>query len=485
MTALHPIVAFCRDRLRLELWPEQAAILSAIYTEAIRTAVMRLGRRSGKDTMAAAMAAYEATVNAALHLAAVQEGEQVAIVVVASSRAQARVTHRLIRMYLRRAGAAIARDTTDEIELASGIVVMTLPCHAATGRGAAVAVVILSEAAWFVGRDESPLNPKEVWDALVPATAQFPAGRVLVLSTPRWSVGWFADTCERAASGELPDWRHWHRTTAQMNPGDGPGGVSPDFLESERRRDPSSFRREYEAEFDSAIGAALDADAVRGAIRAAGDLPPSAAVDRYVLAMDPAYTGDTWALLVGHRDGPRLIVDRIRGWTGTRGQPVQVEATLDEVALLSQAYHNAPVITDQSAAAIIKQRLRARGVTVIERAWTNEGKVDALAALRRVLYAGQLEIPRHRDLVAELVGLEQRAMPSGRPRIAAPPGGHDDYATTLMALAAHLAPPAGVRVLARDPETGRMAMRLVEAAEWQRSKDAQRERRLAWAGHFD
>jgi hypothetical protein len=36
--------------------------------------------------------------------------------------------------------------------------------------------------------------------------------------------------------------------------------------------------------------------------------------------------------------------------------------------------------------------------------------------------------------VAELVSLEQRPLPSGKPRIAAPPGQHDDYATCLMAL---------------------------------------------------
>jgi hypothetical protein len=47
----------------------------------------------------------------------------------------------------------------------------------------------------FALTDASPISGQEVWGALVPATAQFPEGKVLVLSTPRWSTGWFADLC--------------------------------------------------------------------------------------------------------------------------------------------------------------------------------------------------------------------------------------------------------------------------------------------------
>src|SRR5690348_8210122 len=60
-----PIVAFGRDVLGLKLWPAQAALLSEVYADNIRTCVLRLGRRSGKGRMASVLATYEATVNAA------------------------------------------------------------------------------------------------------------------------------------------------------------------------------------------------------------------------------------------------------------------------------------------------------------------------------------------------------------------------------------------------------------------------------------
>jgi hypothetical protein len=431
-----PIVRFSRDVLGFQLHPGQAEIVEAIYRDGIRTAVLRLGRRSGKGRIAAVVATYEATVNAAVHLSAVPVGERVAIVAVATSQRQARVVHRYIAGFLHRPALAslVVRETNDELELANGVVIVTLPCHAASARGLAIAVVILDEAAWFQGVDGSPLDVGEIWRALVPATAQFPERRVIVASTPRWSTDWFAQLCERAESGEDPETRVWHASTAAMNP-----SISSGFLEAERIRDPAYFRREYEALFDASVSAVFDADLVRAAVRGGDEIAPRPGIG-YVIAADPAFTGDRFAVLVGHRepDG-QVIVDRITSWHGSKAAPVAIDPTLDAIATMAGTYNGALVLIDQFSAEPIRQGLHRRGVWVEERPWSNESKVDAVAAVRRTLYAGRLSIPRHRDLIAELVTLEQRPTLSGRPRIAAPGRAHDDYATGLLALVAHLA----------------------------------------------
>jgi hypothetical protein len=434
MSAL-PIVRFARDVLGFELYPRQAAILEEMYRDGIRTAVLRLGRRSGKGRMAAVVAVFEATVNAPAHLAAVPSGERISIVVVATSQAQARIVHRYIRSFLEAPALAplVVRDVEDEIELSSGISIVTLPCSGRSTRGQAVAVLVMDEAAWFIDSDGSPLAAEEIWQALAPATAQFPAGRVLVLSTPRWSSGWFADLCTRAASGAFPDMRAWHATTAEMNP-----RIPSSFLAGERDKDPDAYRREYEAEFDSGIGAVFDADLLRAAVRPGPDVKPPRSDATYVVAVDPAFTGDAFGLLVGHRDGDQVVVDLVRGWHGSRKTPVAIDPTLDEITAISEAYGRAAVVIDQFAAEAIRQGLADRGVTVLARPWSNETKIDAVAAVRRCLYAGALELPDHPTLLAELVGLEQHLLPSGRPRIAAAGGGHDDYAMSLMALVLEL-----------------------------------------------
>jgi hypothetical protein len=425
------IVRFAREVLGFDLYPLQSEILTAIYHDGIRTAVLRLGRRSGKGRMAAVVAVFEATVNSLAHLAAVPPGERISIAVVAPALEEARIVHRFVRSFLEAPALAplVVRDVLDEIELSNGISIVTMPCSARSTRGQVVAVLILDEGAFFIDSDGSPLAAEEIWRALAPATAQFPAGRILVLSTPNWSTGWFADLVAQASSGEFPDMRAWHATTAAMNP-----SIPASFLAAERAKDPDLFAREYEAGWDAGGGAVFPAELIRAAVREGPDFYPPRSDATYVIAVDPAFTGDTFGLLVGHREGDQVVVDLVRGWHGSRHAPVAIDPTLDEIAAIAGAYGRAPVLIDQFAAEAIRQGLAVRGVAVLARPWTNDSKVNAVAAVRRCLYAGALDLPDHRLLVAELIGLEQRLLPSGRPRIAASGGGHDDYATALMAL---------------------------------------------------
>jgi hypothetical protein len=432
-----PIVGFVSDVLGMTPRPAQAALLSELYADAVRTGVLRLGRRSGKDRIASWVATYEATANADRHTAHVPPSELVGIAIVANSQRQARIIHRWCRDYLRREGLAhlIARDTDDELELTNGMVIVTMPCTARSTRGYAIAVVIFDEAAWYVDTDGSPLSGDELWQALVPSTAQFPDGKVLVLSTPRWASGWFAQLCRQAASGQHPDMRHWWATTRTMNP-----AISEDFLESERAKDPAAYLREYEARFASGVGAALDGEAVRGSMRA-GFRQPSMG-QTYVVAIDPAVSGDTWSLLVGHRegfgDGATIVVDLAKGWTGNKRQPLDVRAVLDDVAEVARSYHQAPVVLDQFGQEFVAQGLTERGIVATRQPWTNELKAESLSSLRAYLNTGRLSLPDHPAMLAELMSLEQTVLPSGKPRIAAPPGQHDDYAMALLGLVSQL-----------------------------------------------
>ena len=436
--APEPIVSFVTDVCGMTPRPAQAALLSELYADDIRTGVLRLGRRSGKDRIASWVATYEATANSDRHTAHVPPSELVGVAIVANSQRQARIIHRWCRDYLRREQLShlIARDTDDELELTNGMSIVTMPCTARSTRGYAIAVVIFDEAAWYVDTDGSPLSGDELYQALVPSTAQFPDGKVLVLSTPRWSSGWFWQLCQQAASGQHPDMRHWWATTATMNP-----AISERFLESERAKDPAAYLREYEARFASGVGAALDSEAIRQATRPGPLLQPMHDV-AYVVSIDPAVTGDTWSLLVGHREGrgdaARVIVDLAKGWTGSKGHPLDTRAVLDDVAGLARSYGHASVVLDQFGQEFVAQGLSARGVSAIRQPWTNELKAESLSNLRAYLNTGRLSLPDHAVMLGELLSLEQTVLPSGKPRIAAPPGQHDDYAMALLGLLAQL-----------------------------------------------
>lgn len=430
-----PITAFCREVLGFEPWPRQAQILDAIYALKVGTSVLRLGRRSGKGRKAAIVATYEATANAAAHLSEVPKGEQVAVVVVATSQKQARVIHRYIRGFLKAPALAhlVVRDTDDEIELSNGMIVMTMPCTSRSTRGIAVAVLIMDEAAWFLDGENSPLAAKEIWDALAPATAQFPAGRRLILSTPRWVTGWFSEMCRTAASGEHPDMRHWWATTAEMNP-----RISQAFLDAERAKDPASFAREYEARFTAGLSAVFPDALVRAAIDTR--IPRDVTAAKYVISVDASSgTGkDTFALTSGYLAGGRLIVRDVTGWRGAPASPINHRLVYDSIAALARELHGATVIVDQWAGEVVRQALVERGCTVVARPWSNESKAEAVSVLRELLHGGLISIPDHGPLVSELVQYEERRLPSGRPHFAAPPGQHDDFCAALMGLAHQL-----------------------------------------------
>jgi hypothetical protein len=376
------IVDFSREVLRFEPYPRQAEILAEIERDRIRTAVLRLGRRSGKGRIASIIGTLEATANAQAHLAAVLADEQVAVAIISRSQAQARIVHKFIDSYLTRSpelSPLVAKSSDDEIVLKNGVAVLTMPCHAASVRGYAVPVVIFDELAWYTGRDGSPLDAKELWDAAVPATAQFPAGRLVLMSTPRYAGGFFADLCARARSGEFPDEREWHGSTAEMNP-----AIQTAFLEKEQLADPIAFRREYLALFESGFGAVFDPVTVREAVLAGQREVPPATGRRYVISVDATFVGDRFAVAIGHSERNGVDVDVIRGWRGSRGSPVQIEPTLDAIAELSRDYNRAPVVIDQFASEPIRQALAGRGVRVLERPWTNETKADAVSAARRL-----------------------------------------------------------------------------------------------------
>lgn len=440
-------VQFAREVLGFEPWPRQIEMLAEIERSHARIVVLRLGRRAGKGVLAALLGVYEATSNAAVHRAAVRRGEQALVAIISNSLEQSRIMHRYVKAFLDVDGlrGLIKSDNLTEIELTNGMVLTCLPASGRTARGRAIAVGVWDESAHALdseGRLLSPQGATELWEALAPSVMQFPQGKLIVLSTPRWTSGLFHTLCTQAASGQYADMLHIHAASQEVNP-----TLDAATLERERQRDPSLYKREYLAEFDSGVGALFDPDAVNAAVVHRDALPPVPGIT-YVCSIDPAYSGDAFALAIGHvNDAGRLIVDRTAAWRGSHSRPVDHATVLTEVATWAKAYNGAKIVTDQYASAAVQSGLQERGCLVEAVPWTNENKIAAAQGLRQRLYSGTVELPDDRALVAELCNLEQRPSPAGKPRIQGV--GHDDRAMALLGLVAaveHEIEPAGAYV---------------------------------------
>src|SRR5690606_847380 len=108
--------------------------------------------------------------------------------------------------------------------------------------------------------------------------------------------------------GKYADLREYHVATADMNP-----SINASWFDQQEDADPPSFRREYLALFESGFGAVFAAQSVREAvIGGLRELSPEG-VTRYAISLDAAFSGDLFAAIIGHRDGPRLDIDRILG----------------------------------------------------------------------------------------------------------------------------------------------------------------------------
>lgn len=359
------------------------------------------------------------------------------VVLVAPTQRQARIAYQRIRglvegraelkRYLR------GEPTLHELEFEFGVRLGIWAAHGAHLRGTQPRLVLLDEACWL--GIEGPRADQEIVEAVRPGMALVPGAQVVTISTPAWEQGYVWETWRRRAERE--DALVFQAASWELNP-----RFRQSFLDRERERDPDYFRREYGAEFVSTIQAYLPAASVEACVvRGRLQVAPVAEA-RYAAALDQGYRRDTFALAVGHREGGRVVVDRIRGWSPRRGQPVKLETLLPELLAELEPYRVHAVFGDQYAAEAFREVLRRDGLSYQERTFTSESKRDMYESLKALVVGGQVELLDHEASLRELRTLEARVAPSGAVKIEAPRGAgfSDDYADCLAILAHELRP---------------------------------------------
>lgn len=172
------LVGFAEKRLGLTLYNGQSAVLESWAVSGKRKALLNLGRRSGKGLMAAVAAIHNAVVPDYSDL--LRPGETRFIVVVATRHEQAREFIRVVRELLRAAtdpdlSAVVDLDASslDEVVFKTGVVIRAMPCSSRSTRGLPISLLVLDEAAHMATTEDGWSAGKQVYQALVPSTAQF------------------------------------------------------------------------------------------------------------------------------------------------------------------------------------------------------------------------------------------------------------------------------------------------------------------------
>lgn len=425
------------------LWPGQERVVDAIDTEGARTIVLPWGRRSGKTSIASTVAVWTCLLRDDLseHM---KPGERRWAVIVATNIPQARIALDAARAAVERSPLLrplIEASTSDELRFKNATGIRAMPCSSRSGRGYPISCLLLDEFGHFQDDTEGFAAADRIWQAMTPSLTQFRGeGITFVASTPWGSDNAFASLYERALDGKLGDHAFALRmSTAEANP-----SITPEYLASkEAELGEDGFAQEFEAQFLRSGNAFIEMDRVR--VDREGDLGPDEhGCTDLIAGLDPSFSGsgDAFGLaIVGtatrtiglHRliyaDAQRLP----RGQTGFEAHMGRIVGTL-------KMYDVTRAVTDQYADAAVVERLQQDGITCRVNRMGPESKTRAYNSLRGLLYAGTLELYRHRQLLVELGRLRTRFSPGSasvyNPRQG---GSHGDVAQALAIVADHIA----------------------------------------------
>jgi len=449
-----------------------------------REMVLSIGRRSGKTTISACIAAYET-----YKLIRKQDPQEyyglpasnnIQIISVATDKDQAGLLYNEVSGHFRNCaffGPYTANNTQSyarfqtpkdverygryiEDPSAKATLKVTFRSCVAKGlRGAGNICVIMDEIAHFTETGQS--GAEEVYNAVVPSTSAYSPkdptdrripvgpveGRVISISSPLGKQGLFYKLFQIGMQGgkasenmlcvQAPTW--------EVNP-----TVPATEFEKHYLKNPAVFFTEYGGEFT---------DRTRGWIEDSKDLlacvdekhrPVEKGVARkpYFMGIDVALVGDGSAVAIGHLDGDKLVLDKvdlIKAGVGKYADKERLEFddVADWVLDYTKKFYITEGIFDQWAGIPFEQALNKRGITQLKTQQMTKQLTsqmfqnfkDMMWDKRLVLYNRKnCEVDGHEPYIQEMLELQQTVHSKNLITVEAPQteGKHDDMSDAIV-----------------------------------------------------
>jgi hypothetical protein len=390
------------------------------------------GRRSGKDSIASAIAAAASLGEYAQYL---RPGERATVLCLACDRAQARIVARYIAGYFREIpllAPLVERETDDGLELTNGVEIVVGTNSFRAVRGRTIVCVILDECAFY--RDEESANPDfETYNAVLPGLVTLPGAMLVGISSPYRRSGLLFDRWRRCYGRPDDDVLVVRGPSTTFNP-----TLPQSIIDQALERDPEAAAAEWLAEWRSDLADFVSREVVTAATAPGRfELPPVGGVS-YAAFTDPSGgSSDSMTLAIGHcEDDGRAVIDAIR----ERRPPFSPGDVVAEFATLLRSYSVTTVEGDRYAGEWPRERFAEHGIAYRT---AEHPKSDIYRELLPLLNGGRIELLDLPRLSAQLCGLERRTARGGRDSIDHGPGGHDDLANSVAGVATSLAATAG------------------------------------------
>lgn len=274
---------------------------------------------------------------------------------------------------------------------ASGLVGLTCYC------------IIMDEVAAMAGDNPDSGVDYSLYDDLKPSLATFGRdGKMMMLSNPKGPIGLLYDLHENRQ--EDPSTLVMRLPTWLTNP-----NIDKDWLDSEKKKNPTEFQMQYGAEFGAASSDPMfNQDDIYRMFSSSSMVKRKEMREgyfEYFCHLDPARTSDYYALAVAHTEimhgtvGPdyrplrRVVIDHIHFWNPmTKNQPVPESEVEDYVISLQNRFKFKQVSIDHwnSQSSVIK--LQNRGVPIVERQFNKEYKENIYTELSQLIRDDRIDI---------------------------------------------------------------------------------------------
>lgn len=450
-----------------------------------REMILSIGRRSGKTTISACIAAYETykliSKGHPQSFYGLPDSNIIQIISVATDKDQAGLLYRechghfvncdFFGAYMANATQSFATfQTPNDIEKFGpysdnprsrfSLKITFRSCVAKGLRGAGNIVVILDEVAHFTDKGQS--GAEEVYNAVTPSTSAFSRkdpldsrkpigpveGRIILISSPLGKQGQFyklfqigmssSKAAENILCIEAPTW--------EVNP-----TVPASEFEKHYIKDPAVFFTEYGGEFTDRTRGWIESeedllDCVIAGRRGKSQAP---AMAPHFMGVDVALVGDHTTVAIGHNDGKgNVVLDHISAIKAGVGEyaeydRLEFDDVADYIERLARRFYIIQGIFDQWAGIPLEQALKKRGLSQLESVHhTRTLSSQMFQNFKNMMLDKKLELydhpiaegDTHSAHIAELLELQAETVSKYIIKVEAPnmKGKHDDYADALV-----------------------------------------------------
>ncbi len=280
---------------------------------------------------------------------------------------------------------------------------------------------------WLAVDELAEWRRRELWDSLWTATGKRPRCRMLAITTAGVpGISEIAEEVRRIAQEEA-DWYFSAR-------GQCASWIRPAWLAQQKRTLPAHvYARLHESRWVEGAGAWLTVEEVDGIF---GTWP--AVAGPVAIGLDLGVSRDAAVASVVRRDLETnlVVVEALVTWE-PRGGKIELPEVEAEVTELARRF-NAPLITDPWQGILLAQRLRQRGVQVMEYPFTADSRRRLFGTLLDLIRTGRLRARPHDALRRELLGLAVEETAAGW-RVDHRTGQHDDHVIATALAVQHVA----------------------------------------------